>query len=358
MRKLNVVLLVGLTLGSPSFGVSQEATVSHTFQAGTPARASEVNENFSVLVDAINAKADQGPPGPPGPQGEPGTDAATILDFSMVPVVIDTPGYYVLDRDWDLRGGGNPLLQIDADDVTVDFRGFGLLDNDGITVWIFGAGVTLRNGRIEGIGQGVLVEGDDVVIHGMHIESFESYAILLFGGLNAVVRNSWLRSGAESITLIVDGGEAIIRGNYISGGPGFEAGALSVAAANANISDNSIFCNGTVSCVRLSAAGGNVFANNTLRTGEPEETTLLLVQDGNLVINNVLVGVRSEGGGMWVQGTGNLIEGNKITSGGDLLWGIRFDQDGNLYGNNKVAGDIPFDLQGTVQVDLGGNVGL
>jgi hypothetical protein len=42
---------------------AQDVSVPHTFQAGTPARASEVNENFAALVDAINEPEASSPPG-------------------------------------------------------------------------------------------------------------------------------------------------------------------------------------------------------------------------------------------------------------------------------------------------------
>ena len=57
MRKLTVPLLTSVALGCPGIGIGQETTVPNTFEAGTPARASEVNDNFSALVDAINANS-------------------------------------------------------------------------------------------------------------------------------------------------------------------------------------------------------------------------------------------------------------------------------------------------------------
>ena len=38
---------------------AQEVTVPNTFQAGTAAKASEVNDNFSALADSINALAER-----------------------------------------------------------------------------------------------------------------------------------------------------------------------------------------------------------------------------------------------------------------------------------------------------------
>jgi hypothetical protein len=61
-----------------------------------------------------------------------------------------------------------------------------------------------------------------------------------------------------------------------------------------------------------------------------------------------------------VDGTGNVIDGTKAlpvsydtTPNG---YGIRFLQDGNYYGNNRMSGNVPYELGGTVQIDWGGNV--
>ena len=46
------------TVGSAlAQGAAEEVALPHTFEAGTPARASEVNDNFRTLAEAASANA-------------------------------------------------------------------------------------------------------------------------------------------------------------------------------------------------------------------------------------------------------------------------------------------------------------
>ena len=86
------------------------------------------------------------------------------------------------------------------------------------------------------------------------------------------------------------------------------------------------------------------------------------------MVDNVLsIGEDEISTAIAVDGSRNTLLGNKALlapiSGQPVLhprWpvGIRFSQDGNFYGGNQMAADVPFDLGGTSQCDLGGNVGF
>ena len=70
MRYLLFVVLAAFTLGSVA-----DTKVPNIFTDGTPAKASEVNENFDALEAAIDA-IPEGPAGPTGPAGADGQDGA------------------------------------------------------------------------------------------------------------------------------------------------------------------------------------------------------------------------------------------------------------------------------------------
>ena len=70
-----MIRLLTATLLVASFSVVADTKVPNTFTDGTPAKASEVNENFDALEAAIDA-IPEGPAGPTGPAGADGQDGA------------------------------------------------------------------------------------------------------------------------------------------------------------------------------------------------------------------------------------------------------------------------------------------
>src|ERR1700676_3223964 len=81
------VSLIGLALAAIALNASAgNVTVPNTFSAGTPAKAADVNANFSAVATAVNASAQDIatlqttvkniPAGPQGPAGIQGTTGA------------------------------------------------------------------------------------------------------------------------------------------------------------------------------------------------------------------------------------------------------------------------------------------
>ena len=109
---------------------------------------------------------------------------------------------------------------------------------------------------------------------------------------------------------------------------------------------------------------GNVVAGNLLdfpNQGPELEIGFDVRGDRNVVRDNTL----AIGGETFVvvnvSGTANVIDGNigavVDEPSGSILRGIRFEQNGNFYGDNRMNTAVPFDLGGTTQTDWGGNVG-
>ncbi|MDH5516109.1 MAG: 5'-nucleotidase C-terminal domain-containing protein [Gammaproteobacteria bacterium] len=65
-------------VATPALSVGVSAAVTHTFSSGDVIRASDMNDNFNDVVDAINTiSLTPGPAGPAGPAGPTGATGAT-----------------------------------------------------------------------------------------------------------------------------------------------------------------------------------------------------------------------------------------------------------------------------------------
>ena len=98
-------LIAGLLL--VSVNTVADTQVTHIFQDGTPANASEVNKNFDDLeaaIDSIPAGA-TGPVGPVGPTGPAGTGGTAVGDIALTSTagIIDIDA--ADDKAVDIRGG-------------------------------------------------------------------------------------------------------------------------------------------------------------------------------------------------------------------------------------------------------------
>ncbi len=439
MRTPNIFLLVAL--GSPAIGITQEVTVPHSFQSGTAAIASEVNENFSTLSEAINANGAAivdglgapgpagppgptglpgpagslgpqglpgpagpsgllgaaGPTGPVGPQGPAGVDApgATVLDFTplgtdeefVTVLEVDEPGFYILDRDWfvppEPSQVGQAVLMISASNVVIDMRGH-LLEALGGSVYYeklvsieLGANnVTLRNGRLHN--RGADDETRDVFSQGNYLRleamEFNGREVELFGDNVSIERSAFRNVGAVSVNALqVRGTAYTIRENTF-----FGQGFVSLRGSDHQIVGNTMYCFTDYDCINTGEGFANVPGQMVVGgRNQVVGNTIVVIGDGgsagidisgawNQVTGNTFIAGGSSSTAIIVDGTSNFIRDNTIlpldsNSGGGLVsWnmGIRFLQDGNYYGDNLASASIPFELQGTVQTDLGGNVAL
>ena len=356
MRTLNLVLLTGV-LCCPIIGVSQDITVPNTFQAGTPARASEVNENFSALVGAINANT-------AAISDDAGTDAASILDLSVLPVIVEQSGYYILDRDWSIAFDQEPL-QIVADRVILDFRGFEIEKLDlprgsNAAIVINGDRVTLRNGRVNAIDEtAVATEGAETLIEGMWMSAASGVTVALWGQ-DGTIRASTIESG--DATAIWARSNTTVQGNVIFG----HAGSVRIdsSATQVSILDNDISCSqASFGCVRVLGSESIVARNRTSGADDLSGTAFITVEGShNLILDNAFSADDPGGSAILVEGSANVVRGNivaaPVSTASPWPSGIRFTRDGNFYGGNNVWAIVPFDLGATVQTDLGGNLGF
>ena len=279
-----------------------------------------------------------------------------VLDFTKLPVVIDEPGRYALQRDWDLTGYqlGGDVIRITANDVTLDLHGFSVgirLDDIHSTLLAVGGNqVVVRNGRLWACCEGAAAFGstgsgtrlDHLVVEGQEPMQLE--------GALATITDSrvYARWG------IVVNESSVVRHNAL----GCRTFCLTLQGDMNQVLDNRFTFGDADSVVEVDG-DANVIERNVIDTDMPGPGTWYIVDgDRNVLRDNTVTG-SGAGTGFAVGGTGNTLDGNIVASregGPSAIVGIGFTANGNFYGDNRMAATVPFDLNGTVQKDWGGNV--
>ena len=283
-----------------------------------------------------------------------------VLDLSHPPVVIDEPGLYAIQRNWQFPQATTQVvtepITITADNVVLNLHGFGIsVDRVSapplVTLITITGSAEIYNGRLEACCEGAIAVkgGDFTQLHHLSIYSFEPMGLGTFATISdsdIYARSAvWLASHSN------------LERNAI----GCSFICVEIEGDTNRVTDNRILPN------RSAGVGikgnGNIVANNVMLAVEIEqlEPGFEVFGNHNVLRNNtVLVGGPGVGTVWEISGTGNTLEGN-IAAPHDAEsragTGIRFLADGNYYGDNRMAAEVPFALSGTVQIDWGDNVG-
>jgi hypothetical protein len=287
-------------------------------------------------------------------------DRPGILDFSAsLPVVIDEPGEYALDRNWSLgtsAGYLGSVLRVEADGVRIDFEGHVIrASHQGSVIEILGDNVTLRNGRLFGDLYQVVLrsEGDLTHIDRMEIHSEENIAL---PGAFSSIRDSRLVTKAG----VHFGDYAVVERSRFDA---CRVRCLNIGGVGAVIRGNefSIQTNSTGEAVRI-AGDDSVFTDNLFDQRYTYSAAAGLVVNGasNRILDNTIIQGENMLALIVINGTGNTIDNNVSapeTTGTTANQGLVFSVDGNFYGDNRLHAVVPFVLNGTLQTDWGGNTG-
>jgi hypothetical protein len=265
---------------------------------------------------------------------------------------IDVPGYYVLDRSWnlsesphdDLSDSPCSTLNINAS-ITLDLGGYLLYGPQDcrtcLAVMIYSGHVTLRNGRIDSLDDAI----DTTEVASVRLERIDTWSAALRGPNNFVIGSSFI-SGIDNVALYV-----------------------SQQASNTMVRDSRFRCSGEPGCVLIYGINSH-FVKNIIQTGGVSAYGLAWQGSGRVISGNIVEGDSIDIGkdprwpvsntivshnillkaGIYVSSgsSGNILEANIVIDGG-----IGFTDPGNFFGNNRVNGPI----SGTEgQTDWGGNV--
>ena len=145
---------------------------------------------------------------------------------------------------------------------------------------------------------------------------------------------------------------------------GVDSPALSVGS-EAEVTFSSLRC-GETACITANGTNIEIHSNRLSGTGG---AGVLLSQGSEVAVTHNLfinAGIGLTGNDHFIAhntvsgdlistiGSGNVVEASIVQNPSGT--GIRFQQDGNFYGNNRVSAQTPFDLGDTTQTDWGGNV--
>ena len=237
---------------------------------------------------------------------EPTVPDCTVLEL---PAIVDEPGLYCLDRDWDLEmtTGGRAIV-VASDDVVLDFRGHLVRNRPGL---------------------------DGASLPGYPI------GVLAIGHANVVVRDGALAGFRDGIVLSEPDGPSLSRNHLVEGMRIYDCRRNGIAVRGGH----SVVRNNVVSDI---VADGY--------TGTPDAQGIWIHGNANRVIGNevsrVIGPATLRRGIAFVGGTDHLAIGNRLTSTGD---GLSMFGTGTVYRENFVlqisAGAVAFDGG----IDAGGN---
>ena len=293
--------------------------------------------------------------------GSGSTAVPGILDLSALPVVIDKPGTYTLDQDWDFGVVSGPETVIDIQTVDsaviLDLRGYTLtLREDGSAQSIVNlqpfTSAEIRNGSLgisrfcDGICFGTAIDAVAGSPRRLTIREAD-----IRGGIN--LTDSDVTVSYSELTERVVAGNLQINDSEIRCS---NSGEFCIHAFTGSIRNNTIQCRwpceGAVS-VHFSAV---VDSNRLVLFDDPFFGIVIRTELGdpgqyNIIRDNFTDIPAGAQTGILVDGLLNVIKDNFGHAGP-----LEFRQDGNYYGGNRLLGGVI--LNGTVQKDWGGNGSL
>jgi hypothetical protein len=169
------------------------------------------------------------------------------------------PGSYLLANNLSYTSGN--CLVITASLVTIDFQGFSIIGqvSSGSPAIIASAnvdGITVRNGSISGVGNGVELPGSNSIVEGLRVVG---NGLFSFAGIQAsgIVKSN-IVSNFKQIGI---GAGGIVIDNYASGVTAIAVSAGSAVIGNTAAGNLNVFCPSNVT--NNTVTGGSLLLNGT-----------------------------------------------------------------------------------------------
>ena len=286
-----------------------------------------------------------------------------VLDLSSLPVIINRPGLYYLDRNWDLGtlvGFEHAIeFQIPAPadgEAIMDLRGFAISVRDDSSLQSL---IALNRESIVKIR-----EGSVAVRLVCNTVCFGTAFPALTGSGRVRIDDVTLSGGAAFDGGLIEISNSRVGGPIVSGQLGVKASHVGCSSGDFCLyqtgdtgqgffmsSERSVISGNRIDCDwpcagGISVANGTRVESNVIWPGDNPFTAIAVNGGVNVIRNNAVPRIDSFQRAIVVDGTRNIIEGN-------LMQGpIEFLQDDNTYGDNRAESFI---LNGTTQTDWGNN---
>ncbi len=279
------------------------------------------------------------------------------------PIVIDTPGSYVLTRNLTATGAG-PAIQITATGVTLDLNGKVITPDPaspGIEIGT-GAEATVRNGAIDGGAVGITGDtGCDATIEDVRIRSTSGEGILMSEAEIVVIRRTII-DNAGSIAIALEGTptyttQATIEDNLIRGSAD---GICVFIGGSVEISNNrlqGITSGGLSAGIIVESVGAALISHNTIEDTTNVNGIVLVNSDGATLLNN-LVSDTVGGHGISFSSNDSFIVDNVVQNAGNA--GLFISGDRNNVRGNTLSGNGSYGLHIGPTADFNvftGNIG-
>jgi len=290
------------------------------------------------------------PNAPPGSTMKPLDQVEPRIPITSVPYTISQSGSYYLTKNMTAAG---TAITVNADDVTIDLRGFSLTGNNtGSGVYMTDRiNVEIRNGTIRNFNYGI---NDDYImmvsngtstnhrVIGVRALSNAQFGIKLYGPNNEVrdcsASNNGTSASGSNIFGISVGNNSTVTGNTANNNGGsaqFNAFVFGITASTG--------CTIT----------GNTVCFNGYNAGESTTIYGIVANSGSTITGNTVNGNGTSAGsvyGIAANGGGSTITGNTVYSNGSsatvLVHGIYASSGGTVTGNT-----VYLNGQGSVTVD-------
>ncbi len=322
-------------------------SLPHTFSANTAAKASEVNENFTYLLERF------------------GTRKTTVNCYSGESITTALKNYNhivisgVCTENISLDGESLPHRVVILEGSSSTSDGISASDTSKPVINVFNGSITLKISKLKITGGTRGIEGylgPTIILNNILVENNTSFGIANWSGSRLFIKESTIQNNGETAIISGESSYVEIVRNTITGHTNYQS-ILITRAGSAWIANNTI-TNGKDAGIRIESGASAYIRHNTIQSAEngiSVSGSSYARLRYNTINNNSKSGLYVENNGSVVLEAGNTFSNNseygiRVFLAGSLnMWG-----DAQLTSPTTISGNT----KGPIRVDEGGSAYL